>query len=277
MVRARNRKRVDTAGVRSAVWQGLVGAGRSSAGVFGFLLVVGLAAVGGKYAKAWALAHPYFGLEGVEYQGLQRATEDELTRLGGLAAGDNLLALDLDEAERAMAQHPWIRTLDIERDLPRKLRVKVTEHTAVALADLGGFYYVNEDGKPFKKLAPGEGADLPLLRGFGREEYAATPADVERGYQEALVAIGAFAQSGLEEAFPISEVHYDRVEGVTLVCGADAFEVRLGRGDYEEKYRKLGQLLTELARRGAKPGVIRLDNRTRPGWVAVQLAQGGGR
>ena len=107
-----------------------------------------------------------------------------------------------------------------------------------------------------------------------REEYLAHPAQIEPLFVEALQALAVFAASGLEKERPASEVKVDAVDGLTLYCGNEAVAVKLGFKDYREKFARLEQLFQELKSRGARAEVIRLDNRTRPGWVAVQLAQG---
>jgi cell division protein FtsQ len=243
------------------------------------LLVVGLcagAAFGAVRLKAWIFSSPTFAIEQISFEGLQRSSEAELIRLSGLVIGENIFEADIPGAERAMAGHPWVDRVLIDRIYPRKLRVRVTEHEPAALTDLGGLYYVDTEGKAFKRLAPGDEADLPILRGVGREDYAADPEQGEALFREALEAHAVYRASGLEERAPVSEILVDRLEGLTFFCGEDAFAVRLGRGDYQEKLRRLERLLEELSSRGARAEVIRLDNRTRPGWVAVQLAQGSG-
>lgn len=238
--------------------------------------VAGLAAWGSARGKEWLFSSPTFALERIGFEGTNRASQDELLRLSGLALGDNIFETDLSGAEKAMAGQPWVRAVAVERSYPRTLLVKVVEHEAAALADLGGLYYVSEEGKAFKKLAPGEDGDLPILVGVTRDEYVANEAEIERLFREALEALDVYHRAGLEQRAPVSEVRIDRVEGLTFFCGREAAAVKLGTGDYQDKFSRLDKLLTELSRRGAKAEVIRLDNRARPGWVAVQLAQGGG-
>jgi cell division protein FtsQ len=267
---------VDQAAVRAAAAGTAVRVGRAL-GIIALLVgaCVGSAFVASK-ARVYLYTSPTFAIERFTYEGVQHASEDELTRLSGIALGDNIFQAELLAAEKAMSAHPWVRRLSLERDYPRTLVVRVIEHQPAALADLGGLYYVDDAGRPFKKLAPGEGGDLPLLRGLTREEYQGHEQEIEGLYREALDALAAYATAGLDKVAAVSEVKIDRVDGLTLYCGRDAVAVKLGTGEYREKFARLEQLLTELKSRGARAEVIRLDNRTRPGWVAVQLAQGAG-
>lgn len=277
MLRGRkNRRRIDQAAVRAAAKGTFV---RTIKGVAVIALLVAICA-----ATAWAASRgktylytsPTFAIEAFAFEGTRHASEDELARLSGIALGDNIFQADLVAAEKAMTAHPWVRRLSLERDYPRTVTVRVIEHEPAALADLGGLYYVDDAGKPFKKLGPGEDGDLPILRGVTRDDYVAREAEVEELFREALEALASYREAGLEKTAPASEVKVDRVDGLTLFCGKDAVAVKLGFKEYREKFGRLEQLLAELRSRGAHAEVIRLDNRTRPGWVAVQLAQGAG-
>ncbi|MBI5542548.1 MAG: FtsQ-type POTRA domain-containing protein [Deltaproteobacteria bacterium] len=272
----KNRRRIDQAAVRAAAQNVAV---RTLKGLGVVALLVGICvatAFGADRGKTYLYTSPTFAIEELSFEGTRHADENELTRLSGIALGDNLFQADLLAAERAMSAHPWVRRVSVEREYPRKLVVRVIEHEPAALADLGGLYYLDAAGHPFKKLAPGEEGDWPILRGVTREEYVAHEGEIEGLFQDALGALAAYGEAGLEKVAPLSEVRVDRVDGLTFFCGPDAVAVKLGQGEWREKFTKLEQLLTELSRKGAKAEVIRLDNRTRPGWVAVQLAQGGG-
>lgn len=277
MLRARkNRRRIDQAAVRAAAKSTAV---RTMKGLAVIALLVAICAAtawGASRGKTYLYTSPTFAIEGFAFEGTRHADEEELARLSGIGLGDNIFEADLVAAEKAMSAHPWVRRLSLERDYPRTVTVRVIEHEPAALADLGGLYYVDAEGEPFKKLGPGEDGDLPILRGVSREDYLAREAEVEELFREALEALAAYREAGLEKTAPASEVKVDRVDGLILYCGKDAVAVKLGFEGYREKFGRLEQLLAELRSRGAHAEVIRLDNRTRPGWVAVQLAQGAG-
>jgi cell division protein FtsQ len=234
------------------------------------------AAVGGRHLREWLFTSPTFAIEQFLFEGLTHAEEGELIRLSGLSMGENIFRVDVLAAEKAMATHPWIERVTIDRAYPRRLRIRIAEHQPAALTDLGGLYYVNPAGKAFKRLVPGDSADLPILRGVEREAYSADPGEGEALLREGLEALSLYRGAGLEERAPVSEIQIDPLEGLTFFCGTDAVAVKLGKGELVAKFERLDKLFDELSRRGARAEVIRLDNRTRPGWVAVQLARGGG-
>jgi len=272
----KNRRRLDQAAVRAAAAGTAVRLGKALGVITALVAICAVTAFGAAKARVYLYTSPTFAIEKFTYEGVKRGSEDELTRLSGVAMGDNIFQADLVAAEKSMSAHPWVRRLSVEREYPRTVVVRVIEHEPAVLADLGGLYYVDDAGRPFKKLAPGEAADLPIFRGVTREEYQGHEQEIEALFREALDALAAHRAAGLEKTAAVSEVKIDRVDGLTLFCGKDAVAVKLGVKEYREKFARLDQLLTELKGRGARAEVIRLDNRTRPGWVAVQLAQGVG-
>jgi cell division protein FtsQ len=68
----------------------------------------------------------------------------------------------------------------------------------------------------------------------------------------------------------LSEVKVEATS-VTLVAGSGQ-EVRMGEGEAEAKLQKLARIRRELRARGLAAAIIHLDNRARPGWVAVKLS-----
>ena len=105
--------------------------------------------------------------------GQAEATDVELVRLGGVLLGQNLVAMDVRAMERAIATHPWVKSVSVTRHLPSRLTIDVVEHRAIAMLSFGELYLVNEDSAPFKRIKPGDAADLPLITGLDREAFAA--------------------------------------------------------------------------------------------------------
>jgi len=135
---------------------------------------------------------------------------------------------------------------------------------------LGELYVLDEEGEPFKRVTPGDGLDLPLVTGVDREGYVADPAAARERFRTALAVARAYAEQSPGKAERLSEVRLV-ARDVTLVA-ASGQEVRLGEGDSEVKLQRLARVRRELGARGLAAEIIHLDNRARPGWVAVKLS-----
>lgn len=228
---------------------------------------IGLA-LGGLYGYRWVHRSPRFALASVSFRGLRHAQEGELCKLAGLSAGQNLFQLNVAALERAMAAHPWVKTVSIARRLPAALSIAVSEHLPVAMVALGELYLVNEEGVPFKKVQGDQVDDLPLLTGMAREQFVQAPEASRLRMRQAMEVAAAYAR--FERGDPLGEVRLG-VGGVTLVTNSGQ-ELRMGEGNTEERLARLKRVRAELASRGLSPQVIRLDNRVRPGWVAVKIS-----
>lgn len=238
------------------------------------LLALALAFVGIAYGAnegwAWARTSPQFALKDVAVTGHAEATDVELVRLGGVLLGQNLFAMDPRAMERAISTHPWIKKVSVTRRLPSRLSIDVTEHRAVALLSMGELYLVNDEAQPFKRIKPGDSFDLPLVTGLDRDAFAASKEEALSQLRAALTLVDAYAAEPGVAKKPLSEVilHPDGVTAVTT----DGQEIQFGEGDVLPKLGRLARVRQELHARAMEAEVIRLDNRARPSWVAVQVA-----
>ncbi|WP_257460659.1 cell division protein FtsQ/DivIB [Archangium lipolyticum] len=268
--KSKNRRRQDAAQQKEAV----KGAVRTHGpGLLKAILLTGLTVAlvwGGIELRRWALTSPTFLLKETTFSGLQRARPAELLKLSGLTVGQNLWTLDVGALERTMSTHPWVRTVEVRRHFPSSVSVEVTEHVPAALAVLGDLYLVNEEGEPFKRLQPGDSLDLPLVTGVDREGYLGDEGRTREQFRRALAVADAYAATQPPKRERLSEVRVSP-EGMVLVT-ADGLEVRMGEGETDAKLERLARVRGELRARGLSAQVIHLDNRARPGWVAVKLS-----
>lgn len=226
---------------------------------------------GGQASYEWARTTPYFALKRVVFQGLKHTTESELLKLAGVGPGQNLMALDVQALEAAMASHPWVKRVELSRHFPNGITVKVSEHAPEAIVALGDLYLLDGDGEPFKRLQAGDALDLPLVSGIDREMYVSEPETVKAQLRDALAVMRDYAKSEAGKGAQLSEV---RVEGeeVALILSGTGQEVRLGDGDVQQKLERLARIKGELEKRGLVAEVIHLDNRLRAGWVTVKVS-----
>jgi cell division protein FtsQ len=268
--KSKNRRRQDAAQQKEAV----TGAVRTHGpGLLKAILLTGLTCAlvwGGIEVRRWALSSPTFLLKETTFSGLERAAPGELLKLSGLTVGQNLWSLDVGALERTMSAHPWVRTVEVRRHFPSSVSVEVTEHVPVAVAVLGDLYLLDEEGEPFKRLQPGDTLDLPLVTGLDREGYLADEAGVRERFRGALAVAEAYGATQPGKRERLSEVRVSP-EGLVLLT-SEGQEVLLGEGETEEKLKRLGRVREELRARGLSAQVIHLDNRARPGWVAVKLS-----
>lgn len=272
MARGRNRRtvEVDPAEVR-----------RRLARAVGLALpsILALGLLGGAGWGTWR-----YGVQGdllrvreIRFTGLAQVRPEELLGLSSVRAGDHLLLSDLDAMARSLRRNPWVGAVEISRRwAPPALEVAVTERRAAALVELGGLYLADRRGQVFKRAAPGDGLDLPVVTGLQREDHVARREEIERRVEGALELLDRWREAGLDRRAPVSQVHLDPDLGVRVYAGDDGMEIRLGQGDLPAKLERLGRVLSALEADGRRAEVLHLDNRRHPDWVAVRPAGGSG-
>ena len=241
--------------------------------------VLAFAAIAAAAVGAWrvAVSGPALRIGDIRFEGLSRIAERELLELSPVRPGDHLLLSDLDRMEGALARHPWVESVEVRRTLPPALIVSVAERRAEALVDLSGLYLVDARGRVFKRAAPGDGVDLPVVTGISREDYVDRRGEVAPLLAAALALLGEWSLRGLDRRMSVSEIHVDPDYGTTLYVGEGATEIRLGTGDLPEKLSRHARVLDALEADGREAEVVHLDNRRRPDWVAVRFGEEGGR
>jgi cell division protein FtsQ len=268
--KAKNRRRADAAQVAASRKAAFSGAWKLLRAATLTVLLCAALFFGGRYGHQWAMTSPYFALKTLTITGAARAEQPDLQKLGGLFPGQNLWQLDVDAVRKSLAAHPWVKSVEVERHFPSTVSVKISEHHPVAMVALGELYLLDEDGEPFKRVVPADDLDLPLVTGVDREAYVANAEETSARLRQALAAAASYAASPVGQRLHLSEVRV-APEGVVLVTG-EGQELRMGAGEVGPKLAQLEKVNAELLRRGLSAQVIHLDNRARPGWVAVQLS-----
>lgn len=221
----------------------------------------------------WATGSPVFALETVSFTGSSHATDAELLRRSGLTPGDNIFRADLARAARGMETHPWVVSARLERKLPHGIAVDVLEHRPAALVQLGSLYLLDDQGRVFKRAAPDDRVDLPLVTGLSREQWEEKRPELKLRLLTALQIVDAWQAQGFSVT-ALSEVRLEE-DSVSLVAndGGTVQEIRLGASEFALKLKRLSQVRSALARRGEHATRIDLDNPSRPDQATAALAR----
>jgi len=242
--------------------------------------LAGIALSGAVSAGLWqgfrfATTAPLFAVREIRFSGLAHAAEEELLRRSGLALGQNLFHADLARAARSIEAHPWVASARLERRLPATVIASVVEHRPRALVQLDKLYILDTEGQLFKRAAPDDGLDLPLITGLLRGEWIDRRPESAVRLLLVLQLFDAWTAAGLQPG-SLSEVRLDEDSGLTAFArqgDGSLQEIRLGPDGFAVKLQKLLQINAALARRGEHAARLDLDNKARPEWVAAQLSQ----
>ena len=129
------------------------------------VLLGGLVVCGALWAWRQTHSAARFAVRHIEIDGATHTPRVEIDAITKQYMGLNLFDLDIARVQRDLGGLVWIRHIDIEKNLPDTLRIRIVERVPSALlATLRGIRYVDEQGVVFADLSPAVGdADLPLI------------------------------------------------------------------------------------------------------------------
>ncbi len=195
------------------------------------------------------------------FEPTRHVDDARLRELLAIAPGTNILSLEPEELAGRIVADPWVLRANVTRELPDGLRVVVEEHEPAAVLMAGHFYLVDRNGALFKRLAPSERGQLPIITGIGRESLLADTADAKQAIARALNIVDIYASKRRPR---LGEVHLGAGGEVTLYTAELGTELRLGRGPAQTKLARYDALRAALGSDADKLAILHLDATVRP-------------
>lgn len=209
------------------------------------LLVAGPTALAG-----WVLTSPRFALgEVVVEGGTARVPANGIRAAVAPLEGRNLVLLPLADVEARIRRNPWIDALEIQKELPGRLRVQVTERRPVALLlRRGAPVYADAEGRPIVAVPPEE-REQARKAGLVLVTFARPQRSAAEGVESALEVAGELGRVQPDWAAQLTRIEVLGESDFRLHTGALRFPLLVASGQVAEKVRHLDRLLPELARR----------------------------
>lgn len=198
------------------------------------IALLAIVVLGGFWAWRHTQSGARFAVRTIELVGATHTPKDELERITQRYVGLNLFQMDIERVQRDLSGLGWVRRIDIEKQVPDTLRIKITERVPVALVRVNDrLRYVDEEGAVFADLSPRVGDDdLPLIAD-------AQGAELARSVQLLLTLKERDREiySRISEVWPIPPrgfALFDRELGAVVYANAE---------DISTKYRNLYAVL----------------------------------
>lgn len=239
------------------------------------MIAIGFGA--GTWGRIWLATSPRFEIAELSVTGTERLAVGELVATMGLQDRANIFAVDLAKLERSLEAHPWVRDARVERRLPDRLLIEISEQRAAAIAQLGGLYLIDEQGAPFKRAATelGETRGLFVITGISRDDYSMSKQRAHTRFRRAMDLASVYHDA--PERPVLGEIHLDERHGTTLFSRDSAMAIRIGSGTPAEQIARLGAFdaawtaLSEAEQQSAL--VIHANRDTTPQRVSVAFSQ----
>lgn len=110
---------------------------------------------------------PYFKIQEIKIEGNQQISRKDILLPLNIKKGDNIFKVRLTQAKRRLRSIKQIKEIDVLRDFPDKIVLKITERVPIARLDKGASVHSNkvelidEEGITFL----GKDRDLPIILG----------------------------------------------------------------------------------------------------------------
>jgi cell division protein FtsQ len=107
---------------------------------------------------------PMFAVDAVRVQGSDLVSDDEVRTAAAISPGMSLARVDVGAVHRRVAALPPVGRVDVSRDLPGTVVIKITERTPVAAVERpGGLWLIDASGVAYAPVASGPDG-LPQVR-----------------------------------------------------------------------------------------------------------------
>ncbi len=208
---------------------------------FGIAVVV-VISFGILLAYRWVTAHEFFALANLKINGAQRLSPEEISEMGGVSMGSNVLSINIAEVQRRIAASEWVASVAVTRVLPNGLIIEVKEREPAFLARRDEqLYYMDAHGETIASVSADKFISLPLL-------------ETEDGVQ-----VGSGIKMLLDEVarnslpFGMSQIAWlrqDSEEQFSIFLEKPRVLVQLDGTDLDATLASLNRLWTDLGSRG---------------------------
>ncbi len=181
--------------------------------------------------------------------------------------GANLLRLELAAVAAPIERHPWVRAVDVSKELPARLRVRVAERRAAAVLREGGeLFYLDDEGRTIAPADPGAGDDLAVVS-------RRAPGDADPGaLAAALELLRELEAADLARLADLEEIEILGEGDFRVLTAGLPFPLMVAAGTVEKRVRRLEGLLPQLEERYGAGAVVDLRFERR---IIVQPSPGG--
>lgn len=212
---------------------------------------------------AWLTQTPLFKARFVIVSGNRVVTHGAVLETAGIHNGDNIFGINLDVARTRLVAHPWVDTASVIREFPNRIIIRVTEHTPVAVAEIGHPYLVNNRGEIFEKSSKAfEG--LPVFKNLKRGSLpladgasANRSGTVHREIKELIPLLDSLTRKG--GRFVMTGAVADPDTGLRLLTEGATQSIDLGFGHYEKKIKRVNELFALLEKKVNLTAVAAID------------------
>ena len=220
--------------------------------VFVWSVVGGALATTGYFAARYALYSPQMLLvkpDQISVSGNHIVAPEEIQKLFVRDRDHSVLRIPLETRRGQIQEIPWVEEVSVQRILPNRLRVEITERTPVAFFRNGNELTLIDGHGVLLERPEGEDFHFPIVTGMSENLAREEREKRMQVYQEFMKNIELVKPGSSER---VSEADLGNPRDLCAVLtgfgsdgNAPAITVHFGQGDFTGKYRTLVDNFTQ--------------------------------
>lgn len=229
--------------------------------ITGALLAMAFTGVAFASAYSWLTRSPLFTVRTVD---MNRCPNVSLEEVWAIVRGDgsgNLWSVPAKEVARRLAGHPWVRSVSVRKSFPDRLVVRIRERAPVAMVNLDVLHYLDEEGRPFKRLTAYDPKNLAIVTGFSREDLLRKDPVTMRDLRKTLDLLRGVEAGALRRN--VSEIHFDAQDGYTVVTRDAGLQLKVGTMEVKEAIRRIEAAMPRISGMARSSGIADLKTEGR--------------
>lgn len=210
----------------------------------------------------YILTSPYFYINRMEISGLQHLDRDGLDDFINIPPETNIFTVSVDEIRKKVESHPWVKNAAVSKQLPDVIEIRIEEYDPVAMVEYdSGLYYVDREGKVFKKIDSSEKIDFPLISVSQKEKMSKK--EFENNIIETVKFLNRFSKLDKKLYADISEINFDRNGLLNVFLSELKMQIVFHPGNIEKEIQNFVGLLKWSGEKSVVPVYVYFTVRDR--------------
>ena len=225
------------------------------------LLSVTFTGVAFASAYSWLTRSPLFTVRAVDMNRCANVSLEEVWAVVRGGGPGTLWSVPAKEVAGRLSRHPWVRSVSVRKAFPDRLVVRVEERKPVAMVNLDALHYLDEEGRPFRRLTAYDPKNLAIVTGFSRQELLRKDPVTVGDLRKTLELLRGVEAGALRQN--VSEIHFDAQEGYTVVTRDAGLQLKVGTMDVKEAIRRIEAAMPRISGTARSSGIVDLKTEGR--------------
>ena len=181
-----------------------------------------------------------FNVKEIIVSGNYHLDEDDIVKSMNIKKGKPLLDIRSADINERLRENPWIKRVALKKQFPGTLLIKVEEAAPSALLSIKKkLYIIDDDGNILERIKGESIPFLPVIKGISPKN--------KKDINEALKLIASLSEKNILSSMESIEIG---TESYGLFINMDGEFIKVGYGDYSEKFDRWIELEPEIRKRG---------------------------